>query len=106
MRQDARALLEKLQQTEFEYRDFDGQDAEEDGEAWPLLEALSRHPAIARPGPARSWPQRAEAGTKVAATSGNRMFSRYDARPQESDAEPEAPVPSLRGFLNKLAADD
>jgi hypothetical protein len=106
VRQDARALLEKLQQTEFEYRDFDGQDTDEDGESWPLLEALSRHPAIARPGPARSWPQRSEAASKVAATPGSRMFSRYDSRAQEPEAEPEAPQPSLRGFLNKLAADD
>jgi hypothetical protein len=34
------------------------------------------------------------------------MFSRYDARPAEPEAEPETPEPSLRSFLNKLAADD
>lgn len=102
MRQDARSLLEKLQQTDFAYRDFDEQ--EDEGEPWPLLDALLRHPALARSAPARSWPQRvqAEADSPDAKPVG-RLFGRYDARPPEPEAKKESERPTLRSFLGKLA---
>ena len=106
MRQDARSLLEKLQQTDFVYHDFDGQ--EDEGEPWPLLDALLRHPAIARPAAVRSWPQRGPVEVDLdESKSTSRLFRRYDARPQESEAEGKQPEQrSLRNFLTKLGDQD
>lgn len=108
MRQDARSLLEKLQQTEFAYRDFDEQ--EDEGDPWPLLEALLRHPALARTPAVRSWP---EGGVEEVPPSEprpvSRLFRRYDPHPvgrPESELPREADQPSLRSFLNKLGEDD
>ncbi|WP_157220061.1 hypothetical protein [Flavisphingomonas formosensis] len=107
MRQDARSLLEKLQQTDFVYHDFEEQ--EDEGEPWPLLDALLRHPAIARTAPVRSWPQRGPVEVDLGESKPvSRLFRRYDNRPEEPapSAKPQPEPPSLRSFLNKLGDED
>ncbi|GGD56324.1 hypothetical protein [Croceicoccus mobilis] len=47
MRQDAKALLEKLSRQDFQYRQFEDQYA--DMELWPIFEALLKDPRIVPP---------------------------------------------------------
>ena len=107
MRQDARALLEKLKQTEFEYREFDT-DALDDAETWPLLDAVRQHPLIAKRVPNRAWPERPSTVEPIrdpAAQPGARLFGRYDAVKPDAEAAPPADQPSLSSLLRRLSDD-
>lgn len=107
MRQDARALLDRLGQPGFEYREFsDTRFEDEDENIWPLFEAVERimkrprrdpSMGLAEPGAVHS-----PAGSPLRAGKG--LFRRYD--PGTESPSPSKPQASVRQLLSRLSEED
>lgn len=108
MRDDVKNLLQQIGQPEFRYREFDdGRQSERYG-YWPLFEAVSLHPAVAR----REWVRDRRGSARPASPdegtvpAGGTLFSAYAApRPI---APPPKPAPQqgkddIRGILRRLS---
>ena len=114
MRQDAKALLEKLSRQDFQYRQFEDQYA--DMELWPIFEALLKDPRIVPP---RKTPLehretiRAEIADRPSAPSNRTNSAAPNIFAGYGDAEaPQAQVRAqrqsrgsgdLRSFLSELS---
>lgn len=114
MRQDAKALLEKLSRQDFQYRQFEDQYA--DMELWPIFEALLKDPRIVPP---RRTPLehreaiRADIADRPAAASIRKeptptnMFAAYgdvDSPQSHGRAQRQSGTPGdLRSFLSGLS---
>jgi len=114
MRQDAKALLEKLSRQDFQYRQFEDQYA--DMELWPIFEALLKDPRIVPP---RKTPLehreaiRADIADRPVSASNRtepaaaNIFSAYgeaDARQTQARAQRQSGgAGDLRSFLSGLS---
>ena len=112
MRNDARALLEKLSRQDFRYKQFE--DPYTDMELWPLFESLLKDERIVGkegghvPSGRPPEPRRAEVEKRPSARpikQAGSFLGQYSA-PQSSPAnetnQPEGDAVDLRNFLGKL----
>ena len=109
MRQDARALLVKLSQQDFNYRQFEDQYA--DMELWPIFEALLKDERISGPEMTPMERRQAERQTqsrqvphKPADAGGHAggLFEAYEAEAPKKETPPAATGDDLRNFLKRL----